>query len=720
MKKLISMVMTLAMILGVCSGMTVVAAGTIAKSEATPIPQVFEPDVTISLNIRQTDENPYAIQFYSPVYQNAAWDVRDSEITKHVLLRFPGDGTMQYRLGLTQWFESTDANVQEVAFSKDEWHNIKLKLKRGEANYWAQWYLDDELLTAFNTVNDVPISGYLLYTYGVTDGLDVDIVSVIGSNKGEMNAKISEVNYENKTITVDFSECPKDYDFTNNVVLKRTNVIEGESTVALNMLYQNGATVVFNYSEDIAPSEEYAIEFPDGVRGKFGSRLLKKLLHFNTANSHFWDFTGGQAGGLWLDPVPSSGTYCPWDSYEHGEVLNIRRIQGANAAVINCKGTVIAPNDGEISAISFDIKPMDKLAIELMGTGEPIAICLCDQYVYVTRAWSNKGWLNVSGYPFTANNTWVRRDGFVGKAGNNMWANIRVEFNKATNVASIFYNGIKVRELSSSTMAGYGKIDSVRVMQLATNNGDAGVAGATLAYLDNIHTETTTANVESIRFTDIADTELGAFDTLDKPLKKATVTFNRSINAATLENNITLYYNDEEVAFTGVYDESTLTYTLTPSVETPEGAKVSVLVNEVETTDGTTDGTSLCCASYVNSGKFSTETVSVVDETGASVNTLTPGGTYYLKVSAANYKTEAVPMQIIVGQYNEGRMTSVVVPNAFSITKESPIAIDQSSDNAISFTVDKDATDVQVFIWNSLKDMTSIKTAINKTVVPAE
>lgn len=109
--------------------------------------------------------------------------------------------------------------------------------------------------------------------------------------------------------------------------------------------------------------------------------------------------------------------------------------------------------------------------------------------------------------------------------------------------------------------------------------------------------------------------------------------------------------------------------------------------------------------------------ISLINSSGVLVTSLLKGREYYLKAQIDNYIGGDMDLQFLIAQYDSDmRLVDVSVPNKMLLPYGTTFTLDKTSAEAVSFTVNKSAKNLKVFVWNSLEDMNSYINALPYTV----
>ena len=560
-------------------------AVTEVSATAPIITHYFEPVdgevITISVDVMQTGEGIYGIEFSSPKNINTPYDT--ANMASYGMVRIY-NGQLLFRAngGWIAPNQVTQSGINTVKFTENEWHNIKLRVTRDEK--LAELYLDEVYAGTMNLLNELPNPAHIIRVFSQgKKNFEMNFVSVSASDKGEVSAVVDTVDEKNKQITVTFSENVG----ISGAELKAINCVEGEHTVSLSVAESQGSIVTFGFDEDLRPSTEYAIVFPEGMIGSNSGILKNRYAYFTTdgaTNSIIedeCDYEDGEAK-FWVEQPNNVNPIVDTES-DYGKVFFVRARKNADDSLLLNGFT---PPTEDVSSISFDIQPRRanvKSAIEIWSSATstpPISIVLGSTgYILCKRDdVSNSDW-----FTQTNDEENIYIDDVIGTYANKEWLNFKVTYNKVDKIATIYLNGQAVKTFGESEMSGYTQFDNVKFFFPAQGN-----VRTNLLYMDNIkgEVEALVPFVSETRFYDALGNTYGGAETIGRLVKSIDVKFSSAIEEDTLDGAVTLLYDGEEIGFAGEYDEGKKIYRIFPETLPQANAEISLEINGATDSDG--------------------------------------------------------------------------------------------------------------------------------------
>ena len=263
------------------------------------------------------------------------------------------------------------------------------------------------------------------------------------------------------------------------------------------------------------------------------------------------------------------------------------------------------------------------------------------------------------------------------------------------------------------TAESFGKISSITTIIYKDLMGITTTNSQDLFVLDNVkfYGIKNSAGINRVRFNDTDGNTIGAFDKLENPLSSVDVTFSDAMSLTDeASENIKLYYGDEEVTYTAIYDETTNCYSMTPisnAVAAPDENYI------VEIKDITTAAGSAIAdySSYVETDiyTFVDAKLEVVDAAGEAATETALNTAYTVKVTFESKSTETAEIPVIVARYSEGNYLDSVSINKVSKADTFELKIEDAS-----------ITNVGIYAWDNLENALPMCESVYLPVVHAQ
>lgn len=548
---------------------------------------VYDDIITVSINVKKNEALSYMLSLAAPKNVN---DPHNTGTTyAYGALRFCANDELRLKPDGAWIPNDTSGTVVGSLPADGSWYNIKMRVNRVEMK--TDWYLEDEYLytTAidpesefYKTKNPCSMIMFIEDSSYEDGGIEWDFVSAVGSKQGEINAVVSEFNESEKRIEVSFSESLTDASKLSEVVFKDTN---GEKEVLLNIEEVTSEKVIYSYDEDLAMSSEYALIFPQGIKGEFGSSLSKRYYYLKTKSGYEatllnnWDYENYQ-NTVDLTVMQTYGNQFIVDGSDgHGKSLNVDLYSGSAAS--NRWLNWVAP-EGDVTSLSFSIKPLYsdlKYCIEFSNSAinsTPMYITFAQSGdIVIGHNWPNPGWYDLAGM----NGNWSG-DGKSGKYTANEWVDFKIEFDDLSDKATIYINGKEAKAITGKIKSIDNIFGGIRFRGL----NELRTAGTPVLLFDDVKTESIVAptTVKEIRFNSISGEAKGPFDTVDKYMENAKIVFSGAVEESSLNyETVELLYDGESAEYDGIYDAENMTYTIYPDVLPENDAKIEVKLSGV-------------------------------------------------------------------------------------------------------------------------------------------
>ncbi len=526
-------------------------------------------------------------------------------------LIFSQDGKMAYRSS-PAW-ESTHkfpdgndkyAGYNIVDIAPNNWYHINIIFD--STNGTTTYFLDGEIWgTGGKYDKSVPLDGpYITGRGGAgyndeptgNEAFYFDNITCYLLDKETMDASLTNVDYETKTVNLVLSEPVSDGDKIDEIWIKNTT--DGENIIIENIECEN-KNIKIKYSGELESSTEYAVNFPSGIEGKFGGVSKEKIFYFQTPV--------GEGGG---DPVFTNALndtfddelstfswqpqWCPNLVYTNedgrGKVIGIKYANkpAGTETNINFSGfEEYFSDDSDIKQLSFDIKAayLRNLSISLVSSSWEYPLSLYT---------SEKGWfwgadqvpaqsggvLNTNIFPSTRET--LEGSGYTGFAdmNSNVWYNITFEYDSENEQMRVYVDNVLLKEVPCS-VAMFGRINRLLIRNCSTENNNS----INILYIDNFIIRNGSVprdnKVKGTRFVTSDGKIIGPLDEVSRDLCKVEISFYNEIDENTLtEENVKLFYGDTEVEYS-VLDFDGYTYIIKPLTLPMAGQAIKVRVSGV-------------------------------------------------------------------------------------------------------------------------------------------
>ncbi len=548
---------------------------------------VYEDIITVNINVKKNEVLSYVMSLSAPKNVNDPHNTGNTY--GYGALRFCANGELRLKPDGSWMPNDASGNVVGNLPADGNWYNIKMRVNRIEMN--VEWYLDDEYLYTtsidpesdfYKTKNPCSLIMFIEDSSYEDGGIEWDFVSAVGSKQGEINAVVTEFNESEKRIEVAFSESLTKLSELSNVVFKDTN---GGREIQLNIVEATNEKVVYSYDEDLAMSSEYALIFPEGIKGEFGSSLSKRYYYLKTKSGYeatllnSWDYENYN-NTVDLTVMQTGGNPYIVDGGEgHGKSLNVDLYSG-NAAS-NKWLNWVAPQ-GDVTSLSFSIKPLYsdlKFCLEFSNSAinsTPLYIAFAQSGdIVIGHNWPNAGWYDNAGM----NGNWSG-DGKTGKYSADGWIDFKIEFDDLSDKITVYINNTEVKTITGKIKSIDNVFGGIRFRGL----NDLRSTGTPVLLFDDVKTESIVAptTVKEIRFNGISGEAKGPFDTTDKYMENAKIVFSGAVEESTLNyETVQLLYDGQLSEYDGVYDAENMTYIIYPNVLPENDAKIEVKLSGV-------------------------------------------------------------------------------------------------------------------------------------------
>ena len=472
----------------------------------------------------------------------------------------------------------------------------------------------------------------------------------IGLEAEELGANV-EFSESEKTITVDFSENVTNSSFDD---AKLVCVSDG-AEIPLSIEYSSNSSIIFTYTDDLDPANEYAVVLPNDVKGeKYGYGLNSRYLYFNTRSmdvtvddtENFDGTYDGEKNFLLKDgktkEIVSVLTTGAGKNETNGIVINSGTYQNATANMYWQK----FPNDvkyADIQTIEFDIKPLrDDLSVATRFTdgsaNKPLLL-----------GFSKTGNI-LAGYVWEDMES-EEPDSKVMTYEKDKWYNVKLELDNVNKTGSFFItpDGSGETVEKTFTAGSLGKLSTFITVVYKDLMGITTTDSQDLFVLDNVRFlgENDCVTVSKVRFKDMDGNSVGACEPVSRLLDSIDVYFSDEIDSTSVDvNSIKLSYNGEPVECQVDYSEAAKCAQLKPSKLPPQDARIEVEVSGVMVAADKAVPTYICTATADSLiDEIFVQGLEFVSDDGIAVETL-DGGNVYLNAAVAN--TTGTDAQIII------------------------------------------------------------------------
>jgi len=581
MKKILSAILFVTLTIGMLSGIQCFAEG---RQGIFWFDRCFEDTYTIDMNFKKTMSGAsYGFEITAPLDESDLKSFAKGKYTANAMIRFTKDGEIAFRNnpGFITPEKEYDTGLIKIPIELNRVYNLKMKFFT-EAKK-VEYYLDGKKIHEAVCNIDLPCNGISFFAESnEVSGFEWEVVSVMGNNYGEFSGAISEVDEENKTIDIAFSEKVDYYSFAGEMVLKNTN---GGEESPLFVEHTGISSVKLGYDAQLDIATEYAVVFPEGVRSESGSVLKNRFCYFTSKSDTvevsdvLCDYNNGVAS-VWMNGIMVEDT----DS-EHGKSLVLKKVSDSGKKDELLWNGFTFP-DKEKASVKFQIMPLyDDLqfSIRFMDAINengivPINIALGKGgYILGGRHWFPENMTNVD----TPNESYK-----IGDYEASKWYNFELKYDRKASSADVYINGKLVKTLDSSVLQGYNGIGRVKF----TVHGDKMLKekGTKLLYFDNVETsyQKASLSVKKIRAVDIYDIEKGAFETISRAVKGLYLYFDGEVSEPTVnEETVKLYYDGVDIPYDGLYDANEKCYAIYPHNIPDKNANIGIFVNGVANED---------------------------------------------------------------------------------------------------------------------------------------
>ena len=621
--------------------------------------------------------------------------------------------------GSTTWLDE-GYDKSNVSFTPGKAFNLTARLNKetGTVDYYKDgtWFYRQEYKTS--DVTTLPINPWRVLLV-VSDKTNAAIPTVtlkysVGLENDVVGTFVNTVDEYQKTITVDFSE-----NVTGDLSKAQLKCVNGGTGVTISNAVVSGSSVTFKYSGTLTAATEYALILPDDIRGeKYGNGLESNYLYFvsnreTVTVNKAWDFdsTYNISTDFYLkesngteDAVTSQTTESGGQSGE-GILVKSGTVQGTTSIMYwkNYDNNFLS---ADTQVTRFHIKPIRddlSIAIRLNGNGSNTTPLLV--------GFSKNGNI-LAGYSWENINT--TNEPAVGTFAKGTWYDVKVSWNSADKSGLIQITPDGGTMITKTfTAANFGKISSITTIIYKDLMGITTTDKQELFVLDNVkfYGIKNSAGINQVRFNDTDGNTIGAFDKLENPLSSVDVTFSEAMSLTNeASENIKLYYGDEVVSYTAVYDETTNCYSMTPTsnVVAALDENYRVEIKGIATTAGSAIAD---YSSYVETDiyTFVDAKLEVVDESGEAVTETALNTAYTVKVTFESKSTEIAEIPFIVARYSDGNYVDSVSINKVSKDDTFELKIEDAS-----------ITNVGIYAWDSLENALPMCESVYLPVVQAQ
>lgn len=685
---------SMAILSGMIGATSVFAAVPWFHAESLKFEQCQSDTVTISMDIKKTEETDYMFTLSSPKDSSDPY----STVTWANLVSFvmTSDGDLRASVN-GAWFNEKTDGISIGKFQADKkQHNIRLKVMLNKRT--VEMSMDDKTIHTFNIetrflksdnvapCNMITVSGDSAYKD--IKGYEATISSVIGTNDGELGVELAEHNSDDRTITVAYTEkIPSDL---NGAVLKKTDVLGGESEIPLTVKSRGAFETVFAYEDELEKAKEYALILPDDMIGINGEKTTSTYLYFTNPsqdimtcikNSDYTSFDTNTdvkigKGTMWRDRSLHKANYP--DAYE---IFSWQGSYGGGAqywfGTCNWGDTDndAIPTGNGVSEISFDIIPKKQnmsygfslshtrrnnnirnngLEIAFDESGNIIADCGVVSYGWSTlysEEWENS---------------------VVGKYEVDTPINIKYVIDKPNKKVYLYLNNeLKktIDETSSNASRLYMTENSYLTFYEMFGHEGKNIYEdrETLFLIDNVRLDVmkTVGNQPTVRFFGMDGKEKGAYDTISRKIDKVTVNFGKEINPDDIDKSvISLLYNGEAVEYDNSdteYDKDNNIYTIYPHNLPPKGSKVELECVGAVDAEGNEIENFKVYATADEYENITADKVHAVNESGEIVKSL--DGELYANAVTANALDEDKSVIVSISGYKDGSLKKLSYVN---------------------------------------------------------
>lgn len=483
--------------------------------------------------------------------------------------------------------ESQNA-ITHVDFEYNVINTVKIKTTKSTG--LVEWYLNDEYVGQ-SKMTGMVYSANCISVYADSSvpagSCSLSILSNVGMEKGVLKCSAEKIDFEEKRISLSFSDTPQNFDFVDSIVIKKVNENNGEKIIPTTVLSSGGTSLVLSYDEKLDSGSEYAIILPDGIKSEDRSVLSDNILYFSTASEEIEtptspkvDYNNGSAEGCWFEII---GQQIVETGGDHGKAHNVTAYSSNDFQYI---WNSFTPSQDAVSCVSFDILPIKenlKIGIEFRAEANvnPITIAFGENgYILAMSGWTNAGWLNLS-YPFTGNNVAWFGSNLIGEYESGEWINFKVEFDKNAKTAKIYVDGTLKYTMPKSKLGSFDVLSEVAFRTAGTN----ATKGEQLLLLDNVSASKISKSpaMEKLRFTDAYGKQKGAFATVSRFLSKIELSYDSIMEKETFtDSTVKLMYDGREVSYSGSLSSNKKTYSIVPAEMPAKGEKIEILVDGVK------------------------------------------------------------------------------------------------------------------------------------------
>lgn len=706
-KRLASAVTALVMILGLFTITDVFAT--------TPIiTQYFEPAdgevIAMSVDVIQTGEGMYGIEFSSPKNINTPYDT--GNMAAYGMVRIY-NGQLLYRTngGWIAPNQISQSGINTTKFTENEWHNIKLRVTRAEK--LAELYLDDEYVGSMNLLNELVNPAHIVRVFSQGErNFELKFISAVGSKKGEMSAQIESVDTKNRQIKLNFSETPQSIGALGSAELNAVNSADGADSVSLGIAESGGSSAVLTYGRDLKPSTEYALVLPEGIMGKNGGILKGRYFYFTTdgtTETNVVDSCDYEDGAAKFSVAQPSGVEPIVDTDDgHGKAFYIRaRKNEDDSLALNG----FTPPTENVSSISFDIQPRRniKAAIEILppsASANPISIVFGESGYMLCKS---DGVRDDSVYTQPNDENNIYQSDKIGTYTAKEWLTFKITFDKVKKIAEVSLNGKTVVTLDENKMSGFAQFDHVNFVFPAQGN-----VRTPLLYMDNIKSEVQVPIpfIENVRINDARGNSYGGAEVLNRLIKSVDIKFSADMDESALgADTIKLLYDNTETGYTGEYINADKTYRLYPDTLPSANAEITLNIGGAAAADGMAALPFVMTAAVddTDGGLEVFESV-FIGADGEKISELSSGDVY-AKTIIANLSAQERKVLVSVTGYKDstlkkyGYAIKSLEPGEMYITDESQnvIKIESSSIDRAQITVQDAETHIPLVSMCEIK-----------------
>ena len=677
--------------------------------------------VTVSVDFEKKQDSCYMFTMSSP---KEAADPYSTITWQNVLsVMLASDGTV-HSLGDGNWIDKEEdgAIIGEDVKADGQVHN--LKIKHYQRTKRIILYIDDiyaytadytnRITTDIVPCNMIVVSGD---SNNQNDaGIVYNVASVIGTANNELGVELASRDEAKQTVTLNFSEVISDT--IEGAQLRSANTAKGGKSYSLIQKEANSAKVTFEYTGELDSLEEYVIELPAGLTGKFGSVLSENRLYFCTAqksktlkNSDYTTYdtnadikimtgTTWRDRSLYKDLYPGAYEVFSWQGpYAGGQqyIWNTYNWATADNRAI--------PTGSGTSVISFDVIPKkanmqmgfdlrhDSIESNSASKGYEIVLDEAGNILAASGAMTY-GWTNVNG-------GWDNE--VIGHYEVDKPFNIKYEIDKPNKTLKVYIDNVLKRTVvettgDQTTLLNTTTESYLNIYEMFGHNNTC-IYGdrETLFLIDNVKLETDAAAVKEANFNNANGERVKAFATSDSVIGSVDLYFNRDMDKTALDGATKVYYGETEVTYTSAYNESEKRYTITPSSSMTANGDFRVDIAGV-----VSSGVMMPkeYSTYVKVNAFSTDcSVEIVDANGEKVNNITSGKTYYVEANLVNSGDDVMNVYFMVAAYDGNNVLKKVIPATFGVDVGGRLSINKDSENKIEITAGDDTAAIKVFAW---------------------